>query len=465
MKVLLAAHGYPPELVGGTESTVRALAHGLARAGHEVVVVCGTLRHEQGFRRSLEHDEVDGKRLRVHKIHRADLYFDHWQKSASARAARAFQDVLREERPDLVHVHHWIRLSRDLVHRAAQERIPAVVTLHDLWTTCLVTFRVRPESGAFCHEPLAPSPCIRCASQVPPRTPWRGYEEQGIALLERRTDLARELELARAVLAPTRAHAEAVTRYLGLAPERLSLRVVPHGRDLGLAPRAPLAPPARHGRLELGAWGHLYRLKGADHVLRALARLPAGRVRLHLAGGEPEPAFAAEVHALARGLDVRFHGPYEAAALGAHPVSAVHAFVSGTLAHESWGLVLDEAVALGLPLVLPRAGAYAERLREGEGALFYAPGDERELAAVLARLHDEPGLWEDLRARLPAPGEFVPSMAEHVRVHLAVYEEALRAGAPPGVRPVPERERLWQAAEDAWGTALPRHTGEELGFT
>ncbi len=472
MKILLAVHGYPPELVGGTESAARALAHGLVGQGHEVVVVAGTLQHEQGFRRSLELDpvvdqasgQVAGRALRVHKIHRADLYFDHWQKSASARASLAFRDILREERPELVHVQHWIRLSRDLVQRAALEKIPSVVTLHDLWTTCLVTFRVKPESGEFCEAKLAPSPCIRCAAQVPPRTPWLSYEAQGVALLERSADLARELELARAVLAPTRAHAAAVSRYLGLSEERLQLRVVPHGRDLALRARAPLPTPGATGKLVLGMWGHLYRLKGADRVLRALHRLRApGRVVLHVAGGEPEAAFARELRELARGLQVHFHGPYDAGELERHPVSAVHAFVSGTRAHESWGFVLDEAVALGLPLVLPESGAYAERLRAGRGALFYPPGDEQALAAVLERLLGEPGLLDELRASLPAARAFTPSSEDNVRAHLAVYEEAWRAGAPEA-RAVPERERMWQAAEDSFGRELPRRTAEELGF-
>jgi len=475
MKILLAVHGFSPELVGGTENATRALAHGLVRHGHEVVLVAGTLRHEQGFRRSLELDRVGGcalgapdgagdRAIRVHRIHRADLYFDHWQKSASAKASLAFRDILREERPELVHVQHWLRLSRDLVHRAACERIPSVVTLHDLWATCLVTFRVKPESGEFCEAPLAPSPCIRCAAQVPPRTPWHSYEAQGVALLERSADLARELELARAVLAPTRAHAEAVARYLGLAGARMNVRVVPHGRDLALRPRTPLPPPHESEKLVLGTWGHLYRLKGADCVLRALHALrEPERIELHVAGGEPEAAFAREVHELARGLDVRFHGSYEVETLDRHPVSRVHAFVSGTRAHESWGLVLDEAVALGLPLVLPQSGAYAERLREGRGALFYEPGSAQSLAAVLERLLTEPALLRELCANLPAARDFTPSTEDNVRAHLTVYEEALRAGAPP-VRPVPERERLWQAAEDAFERELPRHTAEELGF-
>ena len=174
MRVALVAHGYPPELEGGTEKSVRALAHGLVRDGVEVLVVAGSMEHEGGFRTSAAEDPVPGtgRVVRVHRIHRADLFFDHWQKSASVRVAEAFRRILRDERPDLVHVHHWIRLTRDLVACATAEGVPAAVTLHDLWTSCLVTFRVRPDTKEFCEAPLAPSPCLDCAALVPPRTPW-----------------------------------------------------------------------------------------------------------------------------------------------------------------------------------------------------------------------------------------------------------------------------------------------------
>lgn len=464
MKVLLVAHGYPPELVGGTEKAVQGLAHALVALGHEVVVVAGSMQYEQGFRTSQAEDALaDGTRVRVRRIHRADLYFDHWQKSASARVARAFRALVAEERPDVVHVHHWIRLTRDLVAVAARERVPAVVTLHDLWTTCLIAFRVRPGATEFCEAPLAASPCLACAGSIAPRTPWVPAEEQRLALARHKADVVRELLLARAVVVPSRAHAHTVARFLGLDEGRLALRVVPHGRALALA-RASAPPPPGPGRaLVLAAWGHVHPLKGTDLLLEALRRAGAG-IELEIAGGEPDAAFAARVKDAARDLAVRFHGPFDADALDRHPLARAHAMVSATRAEESWGLVLDEAAALGLPMVLPRSGAFPERLREGEGALFVAPRDPAALAAALVRLRDEPGLVASLRARLPAASALAPAPHAHAERLLALYEEARRAGPPEA----PD-EPWWEAtlrlrAEEAWDASLARASAEELGF-
>ena len=108
-------------------------------------------------------------------------------------------------------MHHWRSLSRDLVFTAALERRPAVVSLHDLWTTCLIGTRRLPRTGAACEAPLAAHPCIACA----PRTPWVPIEAQYLAFAEHKSQIVRELELARAVLVHDRAHADAIRRFLG----------------------------------------------------------------------------------------------------------------------------------------------------------------------------------------------------------------------------------------------------------
>ncbi len=465
MKILFALHGYPPELVGGTEHTVRAQARGLVRRGVEVVVVAGSMQWQDGFRttRDEDVDPATGASHPVYRIHRDDLYFDHWQKSAEPRVARAFRAILESERPDVVHVQHWIRLTRDLVATAARAGIPSVVTLHDLWTTCLLTFRVQPGATELCRERAGFSPCVACAGRLPPRTPWVGPEGGAIAFAEHAADLARELDLARAIITPSRTHAETIERFLGRAPGSLRAQVVPPGRDLALARREPLAPPAESGRLVLGAWGHLHPLKGADVVLAAIRALERPeRVTLHLAGGEVDRAFAVRLAKEARGLDVVFHGAFDDAALGAHPATAVHAMVSGSRAHESWGLVLDEAWCMGLPAVLPDAGAFGERARSFGGALLYTSGDPASLAGALARLLEEPHLWSELCAAVPAHA--CPTVEESVVELERIYAAAVSAGPPQAPADQGMLDLVRERARVEWDRSLSRRTPRELGF-
>jgi glycosyltransferase involved in cell wall biosynthesis len=467
MRILLVAHGYPPELEGGTEKSVQGLAHGLARRGHEVSVCAGSMDHAQGFQKSLAED-VDpesGARIAVHRIHRADLYFDHWQKSASSAVGAAFREILREVKPELVHVNHWIRLTRDLVRIAAEEHVPAVASLHDHWASCLITFRVRPDTKEFCEATLAPSPCLDCAALVPPRTPWVSRENLMLELLQRKGDLVRELELARVLCVPSRAHAENAMRFLGVDPERVQLEVVPHGRNLDFGSREPLAAPGPGRPLVLSSWGHLHPLKGPDLLLEALHRLEDPRaVRLHLAGGEVDPGFRARLGELSEGLDVEFHGPFVESELAQHPVAAAHFMVSGTRALESWGLVVDEALALGLPMILPRSGAFPERLQEGSGVLFYEPRDPDSLAQVLGRVLAQPDELTRVRGGLPRLEDVVPRQETHLARMLLIYERALAAGPPEVAARDWWQDRLRQQSEAAWDESLSRRDAAELGF-
>ncbi len=471
MKVLFALHGYPPELMGGTENTVRAQARALVARGHEVVVVAGSMnwQSESLTSRDTDTDPTTGTSYPIYRIHRTDLYFDHWQKSASPKASRAFRKILREETPDLVHVQHWIRLSRDLVAVAAQEGIPAVVTLHDLWTTCLLTFRVRPNAEALCEEKLGISPCIRCAGEIPPKTPWVTREAAAIAFAERQSDVFRELELARAIVTPSRAHAQAIETFLGRAADSLEAEVIPPGRefesDLASAQPALSDPAANGGQLILGAWGHLDPIKGLDLVLDAISQLddPA-RVTLHVAGAEVNPAFADAIHRRAEGLDVHFHGAFEVSDLATHPVSRVHAMVSGSRAHESWGLVLDEAWHLGLPALLPNRGAFRDRLEGERGGFTFESGDSASLSHGITRLLGEPGLLNKLRASIPPAGEIAPTLDQMVTRLEEVYTRAVAAGAPPAPEDQSMQDLVRARALEEWDKSLSRRSSVELGF-
>src|SRR5207237_9470217 len=68
--------------------------------------------------------------------------------------------------------------------------------------------------------------------------------------------------------------------------------------------------------------------------------------------------------------------------------------------HEPWGVVVNEAAASGLPLVLSdRVGAAPDLLRDGENGFLVPAGDVDAAAAALRRLADDPVLRRRMGAR------------------------------------------------------------------
>ncbi len=96
---------------------------------------------------------------------------------------------------------------------------------------------------------------------------------------------------------------------------------------------------------------------------------------------------------------------------------------------EGLGTSLLDAMACGKPVVATSAGGIPEVVADGETGLLVPPRDDRALASAIARLLGD----EALRRRLGEAGRARVrerfSTERMVRDTLAVYEEAVRAGA------------------------------------
>jgi glycosyltransferase involved in cell wall biosynthesis len=468
LKIMLVARGFPPECDGASEASVRALALALCGAGHAVSVVAGSTRASRTpgtveVDERIERDGARGAQFSVRRLLRPDLHVDHWHKSLAPRVSAALRRILAAERPDVVHVHHWSRLSRDLVLAAAREGVPAVASLDDAWTICPIATRVRTDTHRACDAPVAANPCLRCAGRVPPHTPWVPRDAAHMLLAERQRDLRRELDLARVCTAPSVSHARALERYLEREPGSLSAHVIAPMRGEHLRAVAPLAPPRALGHVELGAWAPIAPHEGQDVLLDALARPELrARVRLHIAGEEADADFARSLRARAAQFDVVFHGVCGASELDRHPVTRVHAMVSGSRADAPYGAALDQARELALPALVPRSGAFAERAAM-QGAVLYEPGDAAELARVVAAWLGDGASWPRLRDEARAARELVPGDAHVLAATLAAYELAITAGAPQVAPQEWFEARMRDAALDEWDKSLAARTAAELG--
>lgn len=467
MKILQVLHGFPAELVGGTERAVDALARAQVRMGHEVTVVAGSLDWQRGFVLREDRDagpeglRADG--VRIYRLHRGDIYFEHWHQHRSVIVRKLFEEALAFAQPDVVHVHHWLRLSVDLVQAAARAGIPALVSLHDLWSTCLIGHRVRPGTDRLCEVPLAANPCLECAGSQPPFTHWMDGLSGAMRLEQRKSDLKAELTSAHRVVVPSRAHGELVRRFLEL-PEDLEFAPV---RPVGGAwvPRREATPDPNARPLELALFGHLSPEKGPDLAIDAIAALAEPRrVRLHLMGGAVRQDFEDELRSKAKDLDVVFHGAYEIDHLAQHPAAGSHALLSCSRAHESWGLVVDEALNLGLPALLPRSGAFVERATDQPWAALYEPGDRSSLTQLIEGLLADPERLAALQAGVPDIESLRWEPDDQAALLDPLYRAAAQAG-PPNLSPKDWwADRIAEQERQDWQRAITESTAQQLGL-
>ena len=175
-----------------------------------------------------------------------------------------------------------------------------------------------------------------------------------------------------------------------------------------LAPARPSVPGWPQGEmLRFLFVGRAAREKGLHVLLRAWEHsdLGAGDAVLLLVGEglRPEPGPSAGVHALGATDAYELRAIYSCVDVLVVPSIATRTF------REPWGLVVNEAMNRGLPVIASDAvGAAAGGLaRDGESAIVVPAGDAQALAAALERLAGSPELRDSMgRAGAQAVGAY-----------------------------------------------------------
>lgn len=228
MKVAQFIHGYLPEFIGGTESYVRALSERLLGSGYPCLVVAGSAWPYLDPSVAIdEHGNVNVARL-IGLSRRKGLRPAAYDATADCLTRK----LLDWWRLEIVHVHHWSRLTNNLVAICRELAIPAVVTLHDQWIVCSRYHRFRPDE-VWCAERR-----VSCASCVD-RDPWQPIEEIERELVLRDLAIQRELHLADRIMVPSRAQQAFLHTIAELPLERLE--VMPLG-----SPRERVERPNGH---------------------------------------------------------------------------------------------------------------------------------------------------------------------------------------------------------------------------
>lgn len=323
----------------------------------------------------------------------------------SRSAVRDIEELIRRDRPDVLHLHNpYPLISLSTVAAAKRHGIPTVHTVHNHRHTCMKGTYQR--EGRACHDCLTaghPGPGVRHGC-------YRDSRPQSAVMA--------------AALVRGRGAYQAIDRFVALTPE-IAQSLADSGMDPARIRLKPNSVPDPGPTTPLGNGvafvGRLSEEKGVLALLSAWARHPEGVLgTLRIAGDGPAAAAVQELAAGRRDIEV----------LGRLDSEGVHALLTRSalvvvpsLWPEAFPLVLLEAMAAGRPLLVTDQGGLPAVVDPEIGCVVDADVDGLS-AGLLSMTADRDALaHQGALARARYEGTYHPRAVTEALV--AIYADVL----------------------------------------
>ncbi|UCG91796.1 MAG: glycosyltransferase family 4 protein [candidate division WOR-3 bacterium] len=337
MKILMVAETYYP-LIGGIPDHIAHLTDELRKRGHSVKIL--TAR----FGRDHKRDDKDIVRIGRGIPIRANKSFARltlgWR--PSNRVKRFFMDY----QPDIIHV-----------HGSLAPMLPILALRHSKAKN-VATFHAghRKSTGYMIFRPLL-MPYFR--------------KLDGLIAVSKTAELA-------------------MSKYF-----RGDYKIIPNGVDTdGFNPKGELVKQFVSNRKKILYMNRLEPKKGLPHLLKALYHIKKDipDVLLIVAGSGPFGKYYKNMVDDTISDNVVFVGkiPGRPVSLRASYYRTCDIFCAPSIGHESFGIVLLEAMACAKPVVASHIDGFRHVLEHGKDGLFFPPKDDKELAeAIVTILKDQ----------------------------------------------------------------------------
>lgn len=413
MRLLLATDHYPP-FIGGAHRQTERLARDMAARGHEVSVV--TPWHGGLPLREESHGVV------VHRVRQLRTAVPALVRDRSQRhqppfpdpvTIRALRRVLRETKPELVHVNGWLAYSLTVAMTGL--RIPLLVSAREYTYFCAT--RTMLHEGRPCSGP-SPRKCLSCANE------YHG-KAKGIVTLAGvsacKPLLVRRMTALHSV--STYVHDVTLEHLWGRTTERSGRRLlqttIPSFLDRDEPPDPTLLAEVL-GRLPQEPFilfvGAFRKAKGLDTLFAAYRTLesPPPLVLIGCYKRDAPKNFPPQAVVLDELPHAAVMETWERAMFGVLP----------SLWPEPFGAVVAEAMSRGRPVIGTQIGGHADIVDEASGILV-PQGDANALAQAMRTLIDDPERREAMgraareRAQLFAAEKVLPRFEQLYRDTLA----------------------------------------------
>ena len=402
LRVVHCVGFYFPDSTGGTEVYVRDLVSALSLYAVDSTIIAAT--DGDYHRYSWNGVEVVRYPIDAPEVQRI--------RDKDVRKRRTmFQEIVEATKPDLFHLHSWTS-GAGLRHlrQVARMGIPSVVTMHVPSPICMRgTMLLNDERP--CDGRIDDRRCARCwaldrglpapAAYLVSRLPRWDVTDSVVSRLSPRADTllsaraaaatkARQLRsmaaLSERIVAPSEWVRAALSEN-AIPPEKVVVSGQSASAEFSDRKQRPLQGGNRR-EIVIGFLGRLERYKGADLLVRALARLPADLpVLLRIAGVGQDARFARRMEeATRKDSRIQLMGLVEHEKVPEF-LADIDVLAVPSRYMETGPIVVQEARALGIPVMGADLGGISERVHHGvDGWLlpFDDPGPWAEAIRVAA---------------------------------------------------------------------------------
>lgn len=440
----MVTHNFPPAAFAGVELHVYNLARILSER-HQVHVLY-RIEDKNADQYAFSFGEYEGVQIvpLVNNLIPRDS--DDLERVPGVR--KSFSRILDRLQPELVHFHHLMLLSTDLVDEANSRGIPTVASLHDYWYLCCRIQLYVPEKG-MCKGPTI----FRCADcfeyeddnvqalirslgrfaflgDGAARFWMKTYSDLTVSLMEadymrmrwpvvllsheRRLQRMRDLLSMYDFLIANSSHLRC--RYVRFGAPALRTAVIRYGID-----KDRLAPHRHEPAVEVrfGYIGSIVEHKGLRVMIEAFRRVPEASLKI-FGDADANPAVREFRAALDPPANVHFMGRFDNREIG-RVFSGIDVLLVPSVWEEAYGINVDEAKVAGVPVIASRVGGIPEHLKDGEEGYLFTPGSVDELENLIRRLAGRP----DRVAKLRPSGDDVATLYENADDIEEVYRSVL----------------------------------------
>jgi len=372
VRIVFVVHGHPKYSKGGAEVACYNLFKAAVAQGHDAFLIAGDPSSVTAG--NVLNQIADNEFLIAGKT--PDYFF---LQSGDKAATDVFEKLIVELQPDVIHFHHFIHLGLDWLPlaKATVPNVKVILTLHEYYAICANNGQmVEPETFDLC-DGASPAKCGACVGRPSDQMLFRELMFKGaFSRVDHFVSPSQFLK----------------QRYINWGLDADNISVIENGLDLSLyQPQSAVLKDKEY--FNLAYFGQLTPFKGVDILLDALLLLPDDilpKIKLRIHGAnltmqrDDYKANLAEKTAKLNPV-VEFCGRYESEDFS-RLVSQADYMIMPSRWWENSPVVIQEAKACKVPIIVSDIGGMREKVKPGENGLWFKAGSAASLAELLMEL-------------------------------------------------------------------------------